>query len=181
MFGIRSADYVISTDTIDGKVNSLHGEKYAQVFGSKEFFVAVFPMENKSNAGDMLDKFVRQYGAPKLLKVDGSKEQCGKNSKFQQILRKYNILCHIVEPERPNQNPAESMIKELKRKLFTRVMYKNSCPAKLWSYELQYVSAIMNHTANNPGNLKDRTPLDLITGETPDISEYLDFGFYDRV
>ena len=32
-------------------------------------------MENKSNARDMLDKFVRQYGAPKLLKFDGSKEQ----------------------------------------------------------------------------------------------------------
>ena len=65
MFGIRNLDYEISTDTIDGKVNSIHGERYAQVFGSKEFFVAVFPMENKSDAGDMLDKFVRQYGAPK--------------------------------------------------------------------------------------------------------------------
>ena len=86
MFGIRKLDYEISTDTIDGKVNSIHGERYAQVFGSKEFFVVIFPMENKSDTGDMLDKFVRQYGAPKLLKFDGSKEQCGKNSKFQQIL-----------------------------------------------------------------------------------------------
>ena len=28
---------------------------------------------------------------------------------------------------------------------------------------------------------KGRTPLEIITGETPDISEYLDFGFYDWV
>ena len=46
MFGIRKLDYEISTDTIDGKVNSIHGERYAQVFGSKEFFVAIFPMGN---------------------------------------------------------------------------------------------------------------------------------------
>ena len=26
-----------------------------------------------------------------------------------------------------------------------------------------------------------RTPLEIITGETPDISEYMDFGFYDWV
>ena len=45
MFGIRRVYYVISTDTIDGKVNSIHGERYAQVFGSKEFIVSVFPMD----------------------------------------------------------------------------------------------------------------------------------------
>ena len=43
------------------------------------------------------------------------------------------------------------------------------------------MAAIMNQTSTNAGNLKGRTPLDLITGETTDISEYLDFGFYDRV
>ena len=26
-----------------------------------------------------------------------------------------------------------------------------------------------------------RTPLEQVTGETPDISEYLDFSFYDRI
>ena len=29
--------------------------------------------------------------------------------------------------------------------------------------------------------LQGRTPLELLTGETTDISEYLDFGWYDRV
>ena len=60
-------------------------------------------------------------------------------------------------------------------------MYKTNCPARLWSYELQHVAAIVNRTASNAGNLKGRTLLELITGETPDISEYLDFRFYDRV
>ena len=39
----------------------------------------------------------------------------------------------------------------------------------------------MNVTASNSGNLNGRTPLELIAGETPDISKYLDFGFYDRI
>ena len=29
--------------------------------------------------------------------------------------------------------------------------------------------------------LHGRTPLEEVTGKTPDISEYLDFGFYDYV
>ena len=39
----------------------------------------------------------------------------------------------------------------------------------------------MQLTARTSGKLKGRTPLELLTGETPDISEYLDFGWYDRV
>ena len=29
--------------------------------------------------------------------------------------------------------------------------------------------------------LNGRTPVEVLTGETPDISKYLDFGFYDRM
>ena len=60
-------------------------------------------------------------------------------------------------------------------------MYEINCQACLWDYEISHVAAIMNRTASSSGNLDKRTPLELITGETPDISEYLDFGFYDRV
>jgi hypothetical protein len=39
----------------------------------------------------------------------------------------------------------------------------------------------MRMTASYAGRLQGRTPLEAITGETPNISEYLDFGFYDLV
>ena len=71
LFGIRHLDYEISSDTIDGKVKSLHGNRCAQIFGSKEFFCDVYPMEKKSEAGIMLDKFLETYGVPKLLVYDG--------------------------------------------------------------------------------------------------------------
>ena len=39
----------------------------------------------------------------------------------------------------------------------------------------------MNITARNSKGMNRRKPLEIITGDTTDISEYLDFGFYERV
>jgi hypothetical protein len=39
----------------------------------------------------------------------------------------------------------------------------------------------MNRTVNSVYSREGRTPIEQITGETPDISEYTDFGFYDWV
>ena len=39
----------------------------------------------------------------------------------------------------------------------------------------------MQLTASNAADLNGRTPLGAITGETPDISQYLDFGWYQWV
>ena len=37
----------------------------------------------------------------------------------------------------------------------------------------------MQHTSTEAGLANGRTPLEIITGDTLDISEFLDFGFYD--
>ena len=39
----------------------------------------------------------------------------------------------------------------------------------------------MKITASFAANIQEKTPLEALTRETPDISQYLDFGFYDRV
>jgi len=39
----------------------------------------------------------------------------------------------------------------------------------------------MQWTASHSGELNGRTPLEFNTGETPDISQFLDFAFYDWV
>ena len=38
------------------------------------------------------------------------------NTSFMKLIHKHDIKYHISEPRRPNQNPAESAIRELKRK-----------------------------------------------------------------
>jgi hypothetical protein len=39
----------------------------------------------------------------------------------------------------------------------------------------------MSLTANSSFQLEGHTPLEQVTGETPEISKYLDFSFYDWV
>ncbi len=95
-------------------------------------------------------------------------------------IRKYSIDYHVTEPHRPNHNFAEGVIREIRRKRF-RVMVRKSVPQRLWDYGLQWVCDIQNRTANSARGLDGRCPLERITGETVDISEYLDFGFYDWV
>ena len=60
-------------------------------------------------------------------------------------------------------------------------MFRTYCPRALSSYGIPYVAKIMKITASFVADLQVRTILEALTGETPDISQYLDFGFYDRV
>ena len=58
-------------------------------------------------------------------------------------------------------------------------MTKKHVPKWLWDYGLRWVVEIMQRTASDAGTLHGRTGLEKVTGETPEISEYIDFGFYD--
>ena len=60
-------------------------------------------------------------------------------------------------------------------------MFKSDCPLRLWCYGIPYLAKVMQQTASHSGNLDGRTPIEKITGETPEISEYIYFGFYDWV
>ena len=180
MFQPNRLQGTFATDTMDMRCKSIHSERYCQVFANKEFFAAAYPIEKKSDAADPVDLFVKDYGAMDLLIMDGAPEQIGRNTEFQAKLRKYDITPKIAEPERHNQNPAEGVIREI-RKRWYRQIFKTNCPRRIWNYGVPYVCAIMRMTASFAGRLQGRTPIELVTGETPDISEYLDFGFYDLV
>ena len=58
---------------------------------------------------------------------------------------------------------------------------KKNIPDRLWDYRIDYVCETANLTVNSYRCSDERTPLEIITGKTPDLSEYLDFGFYDLV
>ena len=180
MFDVNQLRQVFATDTMHMPDKSIRGYKYAQVFANKDFFVEAYPISKKSEAGDALNSFVRDYGVPRVLRYDGSKEQALPGTKFQKTIRKYDIRGKCGEPYRPNQNPAEGVIRELRKKWY-RTMFKTNCPRRLWCFGLEYEAKILQRTASHAGNLKGRTPLEKVVGETPDISEYMDFGFYDWV
>ena len=56
---------------------------------------------------------------------------------------------------------------------------KLSIPDQLADFGVQCVCEIENLTANSSRHAKGRTPLELITRDTPDVSKCLDFGFHD--
>ena len=169
---------VIYMDTLNGKVTSLDGNKYAQVFATSDFFATVYPMDTNAKAGDALKEFITDFGVPDKVVMDGASEQAGRKTTFMQQLRKHHIDFHITEPERYNQSKAEGVIRELRKKWF-RVMTKSAVPKRLWDSGLRWVVEIMQRTASDAGNLRGRTSFEKVTGETPEISEYVDFGFYD--
>ena len=57
-------------------------------------------------------------------------------------------------------------------------MLKRKVPSRLWDYGLVYETNILNRI---PRGQQQRTGIEMVTGETPDISEWIDFEFYDRV
>jgi hypothetical protein len=166
------------TDTAISKTLSINGNKYAQIFSNTRNFVAVYPMEKKSMAGDALKEFTQDYGIMNRLYSDGSREQTGAKTTFVKTAKKMHIELRVSEPQRPEQNRAEGTIRELKKRWF-RIMHQKSVPKRVWDFGLVYASEIMQRSTNTIYGLHGRTPLEELTGETPDISEYLDFGFYD--
>ena len=169
---------VVFTDTMDGQYKSLDGNCHAQIFANKDFFAAAYPMEKKSDAGAGLQQFISDFGVPDTLLCDGSKEQTGKRTTFREQVRKHAIDLQVTEPYRHNQSKVEGVIREIRKRWF-RVMHKQRVPRRLWDYGIRWVCETMQRTARQSGDLDGRTSLERVTGETPDISEYLDFTFYD--
>jgi len=174
-----------STDTVDGHTKSLDGNRYGQIFANKQYFSKIYPMDSKGKSGDALKVFCRKFGIPEHLTFDGSREQCCKGTEFMKQVRDNNIDHHVTEPDLHQQNPAEGVIREVRRKWY-RVMIRKRVPRRLWDYGMRWVTDVMNltHTSARDiaaGDFDGGIPLSRVTGETADISEYLDFGFYDQV
>ena len=169
-----------STDTMDGHCKTLDGNKYAQVFANKSYFSRIYPMDSKKKAGNALRLFCQEFGVPERLTFDGSKEQSMPGTEFMKQVRQHDINHHISEPDLHNQNPVEGCIRELRRKWY-RIMIKKRIPQQLWDYGLRWISETSSLTHTTAGVLGGTIPLLDVSGETPDISEYLDFGLYDEV
>ena len=172
----RRLNDVWYSDTAFSTVKSLRGNTCSQVFTNTKAIIAV-PMERKSGAGDALVTLCNEVGVPNTLIFDNSQEQCGTNTKFMSTIRKQDINWRATEPYSPWQNRAEDAIRELKRRMKLRKA-RNQVPPRVWDYMMQYECDILARTVQAGDN---RTPYEMITGETPDISEYVDFEFYDWV
>jgi len=60
-------------------------------------------------------------------------------------------------------------------------MHKSNIPRRLWNFVLAWVRETGNITVSSSRYANGRTPIKLLTGEIPDITEYLDFSPYEWV
>ena len=78
-------------------------------------------------------------------------------------------MYHVFGPRRANENPAEGGIREVKKRWY-RIMSKKKVPKRLWDYGLIWVCETGNLTVSSSRYANGRTPLEIITSETPNIS-----------
>ena len=180
MYNVKRLNSKFATDTLWADHTSLHQNKYAQLYSHKNGFAATYPLEQATgdSIGSSLQDFISDFGAPFHLTFDGASAQVGRNTLFMKTLRKYSINYHVSGARRPNENPAEGSMRELKKRWY-RIMMKQKVPQRLWDYGIVWICETGNLTVSSSKYANGRTPLEIITGETPDISEYLDFAFYD--
>ena len=94
------------------------------------------------------------------------------------ILRQFSIQNHQSEPKHQHQNFAEREIQDVKR-MTNRLMDRTGTPAKYWLLCLLFVGYLLNWLSY-PG-LNHETPLLAATGQRPDISNLLNYSWWEDV
>jgi len=168
------------TDTFISKVKSIRGYGYMQVYGNKFGFIKAYPVESKrmQDIGNTLTVFIQDVGVPEKMHTDNAPEMVGRKTPFFKRARKEGIDLTTIEPERPDENYGEILVKHTKAGT-ARMMIKKRVPMRLWCYAAEFYTE--RHSLTVPGMYrnKGRTGYEVTLGMTPDISEYIEFDFYD--
>jgi hypothetical protein len=96
------------------------------------------------------------------------------------VCKEAGIKTTNTEKNSPWQNRTEVEIRELKKHI-RRFMHRTNSPLCLWDFCTKYTIELRNRIARPLPQLHGRTPYEVITGNTPDISEFLEFTWYQPV
>ena len=169
----------VATDTVEAAVPAIctGGQKFAQIYvGRKSLVIDVFGMVNKAEFVNTLEDIIRRRGAMDKLTSDSADVET--SSRVKDILRALCIDDWQSEPHYQHQNFAEHRWKHLKRNHAFWMNHRN-VDSGAWLLCLEWVADVMNLTAEK--SLGWRVPLEVLTGQTQDISILLVFGFWDVV
>jgi hypothetical protein len=144
------------------------------MFTDGDGFAYMHPMKSKSQAGEALNKVTLNVGVPNCIISDGAKEETEDNMEFVKALKRCHIDNRTTEPYSPWQNKAENVIGIIKGKAKRRRI-RRRVPKRCWDFGLVWEAEIYCRTAGKD----ERTALERVTGDSTDISEWLEFEFYD--
>jgi hypothetical protein len=165
-------------NTFFANIKSAAGKKCAQLFTTDFGFAKFVPMRSKSEAPTALQEFIRDVGIPDHIHSNGAKEMtlgAWKKTCYEAGIRMTN-----TEKGSPWQNRTEVEIREIKRHV--RLLLKRTdTPGELWDFRTKYVIELRNRLARPLPRLNGRTPQEIITGNTPDISELIEFEWFQPI
>ena len=169
----------MATDTIFAEVPAIDsgGQKMAQIFvGRKTLVIDVYGMSTEKEFVNTLEDEIRKRGAMDKLISDSARVEI--SNRVKDVLRALLIDSWQSEPNYQHQNFAEHRWKHLKGNVQWIMNSRNVDPAA-WLLCTEWVADVMNHTAEK--SLGWRPPLQVLTGQTVDISIMLVFLFWDIV
>lgn len=169
---------IFRSDTMFANLKSVAGNTMAQGFCTDFGFSKFIPMARKSEAGYALQELIRDVGIPKRMHTDDAKELT--LGTWKKVCQEHGIAMSNTEAHSPFQNRTEGVIKEVKRHV-QRFMSRTRTPKRLWDYCMIYVTDLRNRLALPLPQLQGRTPYEVLTGNTPDISELLQFEWYQPI
>ena len=168
-----------ASDTTHGEVPAIDsgGQTMAQIFiGRESLVIDVFGMSTEAEFVNALEDEIRKRGAMDKLITDSARVEISK--RVGEILRALCIDDWQSEANYQHQNFAEHRWKFLKKNTQWHMNWRN-VPAHGWLLCAQWVADVMNHTSER--SLQWRPPLEVLTGQTIDISILLVFLFWDVV
>ena len=177
-FNVVRRNEIVATDTIYSDTPAIdNGAKCAQIFIGRDSLVSdVYSMKKDSEYVQTLQDNIRKRGAMDKIVSDRAKVEI--SIKAQTLLRALAIDDWQSEPHHQHQNFAERRYASIKTKSNT-VLNRSGAPASCWFLCLSYVCFILNHMATE--SIEWKTPMQMLTGETSDISIILQFQFWEKV
>ena len=144
---------------------------------SAEKIIKLIPMRDRKDAADSQLAFVHNVGAPAELISDNVAMLVGPKCEYAMQARFLNIKQSSCEPYTQRQNEFEGETRLLKCH-WKNQMATNNTLLRAWDYALVYELEIVSMIAQGDNLIPG---LEKITGEIVDITNYLDFAFWDLV
>ena len=164
----------VATDYVYFSKKSSSGHNGGQFFcGVTSKRWEFFPLRKESHNLGALQDYIRKLGPPTCLVSDNAKSEIG--ASWSEVLRTYMVQTRTSEPHHPHQNPAEPEWGRLGN-MIKNVLRQSQAPIGLCNWVTLYCCQVNNHTSRR--SLNFRTPMEVSTGHTPDISKFR-FYFYE--
>ena len=176
---VRRRNEPVATDTVYAETPAIDsgGMTMAQFYvGRKSLVIDFYGMTNENQFVNTFEDVIRERGAMDVLISDSASVETSQRA--LDIQRALMIRSWQSEPNYQHQNFAEHRYGHFKGNMEWIMNYRN-VDANAWLLCGQWVRDIMNVTAEK--SLGWRTPLEVLTGQTQDISHALCFLFWDVV